>query len=185
MTNSIPKDECWSSNFVRPLLSLPSLPSPLHAVPSLSFPFPLLPSPFLSLFATSYYLLISRRPPPPLSSLPFSFLLALSFSAFPTHSFVTLLFLFLSFPPSCYLFSSHLSSLPILPFAFRYQGNEATLCQYIDTTRKVIDCATTLPLRVFYIMKLCSRLFVLYCRNCPKYDKFRYFIPILRKLWSA
>jgi len=25
----------------------------------------------------------------------------------------------------------------------------------------------------FYIMKLCSRLFVLYCRNCPKYDKFR------------
>ena len=34
----------------------------------------------------------------------------------------------------------------------------------------------------FYIMKLCSRLFVLYCRNCPKDDKFRYFIPILRKL---
>jgi len=28
--------------------------------------------------------------------------------------------------------------------------------------------------------KLCSRLFVLYCRNCPKEDKFRYFIPILR-----
>jgi len=25
----------------------------------------------------------------------------------------------------------------------------------------------------FYIMKLCSRLFVLYCRNCPKDDKFR------------
>jgi len=37
----------------------------------------------------------------------------------------------------------------------------------------------------FYIMKLCSRLFVLYCRNCPKYHKFRYFIPILRKLWVA
>jgi len=34
----------------------------------------------------------------------------------------------------------------------------------------------------FYIMKLCSRLFVLYCGNCPKDDKFRYFIPILRKL---
>jgi len=34
----------------------------------------------------------------------------------------------------------------------------------------------------FFIMKLCSRLFVLYCRNCPKDDKFRYFIPILRKL---
>ena len=29
----------------------------------------------------------------------------------------------------------------------------------------------------FYIMKLCSRLFVLYCRNCPKNDKFRHFIP--------
>ena len=25
----------------------------------------------------------------------------------------------------------------------------------------------------FHIMKLCSRLFVLYCRNCPKDDKFR------------
>ena len=36
-----------------------------------------------------------------------------------------------------------------------------------------------------YIMKLCSRLFVLYCRNCPKDDKFRYFIPILRKLGAA
>jgi len=38
---------------------------------------------------------------------------------------------------------------------------------------------------IFYIMKLCSRLFVLYCRNCPKDDKFRYFIPILRKLGAA
>jgi len=26
-------------------------------------------------------------------------------------------------------------------------------------------------------MKLCSRLFVLYCRNCPNDDKFRYFSP--------
>jgi len=34
-------------------------------------------------------------------------------------------------------------------------------------------------------MKLCSRLFVLYCQNCPKDDKFRYFIPILRKLGAA
>jgi len=32
------------------------------------------------------------------------------------------------------------------PFAFRYQGNGAIPCQYIDTTRKAIDCATTLPL---------------------------------------
>jgi len=37
----------------------------------------------------------------------------------------------------------------------------------------------------FYIMKLCSRLFVLYCWNCPKDDKFRYFIPILKKLGAA
>jgi len=37
----------------------------------------------------------------------------------------------------------------------------------------------------FYIMKLCSRLFVLCCRNCPKDDKFRYFIAILRKLGAA
>ena len=34
------------------------------------------------------------------------------------------------------------------PFAFRYQANGATPCQYIDTTRKAIDCGTTLPLRV-------------------------------------
>jgi len=37
----------------------------------------------------------------------------------------------------------------------------------------------------FYIMKLCSRLFVLYCRICPKDDTFKYFIPILRKLGAA
>jgi len=37
----------------------------------------------------------------------------------------------------------------------------------------------------FYIMKLCSTLFILYCRNCSKDDKFRYFIPILRKLGEA
>jgi len=72
------------------------------------------------------------------------------------------------------------------PFAFRYQGNGATPSQYIHTTRKAIaiDCATTVPLS-FYIMKLFSGLFDLYCRNCPKDDKFRYFIPILRKLGAA
>jgi len=37
----------------------------------------------------------------------------------------------------------------------------------------------------FYIMKLCSRRFVLYCRNCMKDDKFSYLIPILRKLGAA
>ena len=34
----------------------------------------------------------------------------------------------------------------------------------------------------FYIMKLCSRLLVLYCRNCPKDDKVRYFIPIFEEV---
>ena len=34
------------------------------------------------------------------------------------------------------------------PFAFRYKGKGATPCHYIDTTRKAIDCAITLPLRV-------------------------------------
>jgi len=29
----------------------------------------------------------------------------------------------------------------------------------------------------FYIMKLCSRLFVLYCQSCPKDNKSRYFDP--------
>ena len=36
-----------------------------------------------------------------------------------------------------------------------------------------------------YIMKFSSRLFVLYCRNCPKDDKIRCFVPILRKLGEA
>jgi len=38
----------------------------------------------------------------------------------------------------------------VSPFAFRYQGKGATQCQYIDTTRKAIDCATTLLLTVLY-----------------------------------
>jgi len=35
------------------------------------------------------------------------------------------------------------------PFAFRYQGNGATPAKYIDTIRKAIDCAKTLPLTIF------------------------------------
>jgi len=64
-----------------------------------------------------------------------------------------------------------------VPFAFTSRERSYPLLIYIDTTRKAIDCATTLPLTVFNIMKLCSRLFVLYCRNCPKDDKFSYFVP--------
>jgi len=37
----------------------------------------------------------------------------------------------------------------------------------------------------FYTMKLCSRLLILYCRNCMKDDKCRYLIPILRKLGAS
>ena len=40
-------------------------------------------------------------------------------------------------------------SMRVAPFAFRYQANGTNPCQYIDTTRKAIDCATTLPLTVF------------------------------------
>jgi len=59
----------------------------------------------------------------------------------------------------------------------RFQGEGVVPCQYIDTTRKAIDCATTLPLTFFIIMKLCSRLFVLYSRSRPKDDKSRHFDP--------
>jgi len=31
----------------------------------------------------------------------------------------------------------------------RFQGKGSSPCQYIDTTRKAIDCAITLPLTVF------------------------------------
>jgi len=69
--------------------------------------------------------------------------------------------------------------------AFRYQGNGATPCQYIDTTRKAIDKHYNFATASFYIMKLCSRLFVLYCWNCPNDYKYRYFIPISRKLGAT
>jgi len=39
--------------------------------------------------------------------------------------------------------------------------------------------------RQLIALQLCSRLFVLYCRNCPKDGKFRHMIPILRKLGAA
>ena len=57
---------------------------------------------------------------------------------------------------------------------FRGRGHTLPI---IDTTRKAIDCATTSSLRPFYIMKVCSRLFVLYCRSGPKDDKSRHFDP--------
>ena len=57
----------------------------------------------------------------------------------------------------------------------RFQGGEGVVpYQYIDTTRKAIECSTT-SLLSFYIMKLCSRLFVLHCRSRPIYDTSRHF----------
>ena len=54
----------------------------------------------------------------------------------------------------CHLPNKNVCATDVLPmgfghFAFRYRGNGATPCQYIYTTRKAIDCATTLPLAVF------------------------------------
>ena len=47
------------------------------------------------------------------------------------------------------------------PFAFRYQGNRPTPCQYIDTTQKAIDCATTLPLTVVeFLLSVVELLFL-------------------------
>jgi len=45
--------------------------------------------------------------------------------------------------------ATHVLPIGVGPFAFRYQGNGGTPCQYIDTTQKAIDCATTLPVTVF------------------------------------
>ena len=38
----------------------------------------------------------------------------------------------------------HVLPMGVGPFAFRYQENGATRCQYIDTNRKAIDCAIQL-----------------------------------------
>ena len=36
----------------------------------------------------------------------------------------------------------------------------------------------------FYIMKHCSRLFVLHCRSRPKYDRSRHFDPHFEEVWG-
>ena len=53
--------------------------------------------------------------------------------------------------PSMNVCATYVLPMGVGPFAFRYQGNGATPCQYLDldTTRKTIDCATTLTLTVF------------------------------------
>jgi len=69
----------------------------------------------------------------------------------------------------------------VTPFAFRYQGNGATPCQYIDTGHSKGNWLRyNFATGNFHIMKLCSRLFVVYCRKCLKDNKLRYLISILR-----
>ena len=43
----------------------------------------------------------------------------------------------------------HVLPMGVGPFAFRYRRKRSYPCQYIDTTRKAMDCATTLLLTVF------------------------------------
>ena len=44
----------------------------------------------------------------------------------------------------------------------RFQGEGVVLGQYVDTTRKAIECATTLPLRVFaeFLLSVIELLFL-------------------------
>jgi len=58
-----------------------------------------------------------------------------------------------------------------------FRGKGSSPCQYIDTTQKAIECPTTFAADTFYIMKLCSRLFVLYCRSRPKDENSLHFDP--------
>jgi len=75
--------------------------------------------------------------------------------------------------------------LGVSPFAFRYQGNGATPLPTYWYHSKANWLRYNFAADSFYIMKLYSRLLILYCWNCPKDDKFRYLIPILRKLGVA
>ena len=79
----------------------------------------------------------------------------------------------------------HMLPIGVGPFAFRYQGNGATPLPIYWYHSKGNWLRYNFAADSFYIMKLCSRLLVLYCRNCPKDDKFRKVIPILRKLGAA
>jgi len=69
----------------------------------------------------------------------------------------------------------HVLPMEVGPFAIRHQGNGATPCQYIDTTWKAIDCATTLPLAVF-----------IWWNFATDFSPFIVeIVPILRKLGAA
>jgi len=67
----------------------------------------------------------------------------------------------------------------LVPFAFRYQGSYPLPIYWYHSKGNWLHY--NFAADSFHIMKLCSRLLVVYCRNYPKDDKFRYLIPILRK----
>ena len=71
--------------------------------------------------------------------------------------------------------ATHALPMGVGPFACRYQGNGA-----IPPANILIPLErqlTAFAADSFYIMKLCSRLLVLYCRSRPKDDKSRHFDP--------
>ena len=70
-------------------------------------------------------------------------------------------------------------------FAFIYQGNGATPCQYIDTTRKATDCATTLCWQFLYNETLQQTSRPLLSKLVWKTTNLGIWSPILRKLGAA
>jgi len=71
-----------------------------------------------------------------------------------------------------------------VPLRADIKGTELPLANILIPLEKQLICYN-FAADSFYIMKLCSRLLVPYCRNCMKDDKFKYLFPILRKLEAA
>ena len=68
----------------------------------------------------------------------------------------------------------------------QYQGNGAIPCQYIDWYHsKGHWLRYNFAADSFYIMKLCSRLFVLPCRSRPKFDRSRHLDPHYEEVRAA
>ena len=63
-------------------------------------------------------------------------------------------------------------------------GVGAGLYMYVVVVQK-FTFAISSPDEFLLYNETCSRLFFLYCRNCPQDDNFRYFIPILRTLGAV
>ena len=58
----------------------------------------------------------------------------------------------------------------------RFQGTGSSPANVLIPLERQLN-ALQLSAVCFYIMKLCSRLFVLHCRSRPKYDNSRHFDP--------